>query len=668
MKFITNSDIELCKKRSKLQLIRIFLLDKKLITIDEIEGECISGNISIDADSEIRRTLNLVLYSKDKKYVVNEYNRIWFNKRVQIQIGFKTHEGHERWYDMGIYIFNNCAYTYASDTKTISIQCSDLITSLDGTHGGVLDGPAFLIKEGEDIKKVIEDLLVYHTDIRDYNIGTIGEYGCIQGKSISWKQNRMDTGSSQSVVDLEEADATDYLSDSPYLDDYVIVTASSNSELYSNESDEEIVSGVDPADYIDMGSWHTVPYDIEFSCGTPLIEMIIKLRDLYLGYESYFDVEGQFILDLIPTCEHDPLFLDYFDLEPLVIDESLTVDFTTIKNATRIYGKSIETDRFADNDCVKLSECEVDGVKGYMAEINLDKFILTSNLKLGFQLPNVNKNFDTNLPLFIKVNHYESVILPTGELSEKETPFIIPCTTRENIINTNKDNVESETVYKPMALSFFESEESYCFKYISNQNTFMYLGMYQIEAYVEDNNEESPFSVNKIGTRLQVLSGGEYDDITDVILCKERAEYENWLAGRFNDVVTINTVIIPFLDVNKKVRYRTFSNGEINQYIIKNISYSFLDNTCNITMSRFYDLYPFIICSSSVEDWRNKTNINEDFYIINSFEEPTQLNPESIWEKIINNVLLSTDRMKEFIASVDEPENMIEGNTWEKIL
>ena len=196
----------------------------------------------------------------------------------------------------------------------------------------------------------------------------------------------------------------------------------------------------------------------------------------------------------------------------------------------------------------------------------------------------------------------------------------------------------------------------------------MYLGMYQIEAYVEDNSEESPFSVSKIGTRLQVLSGGEYDDITDVVLCKERAEYENWLAGRFNDIVTINSVVIPFLDVNKKVRYRTFSNGEIHQYLIKNISYSFLDNTCSITMSRFYDLYPFIICSSSVDDWRNKTDEDDSFCVINSFEEPDKLNPDSVWEKIINNILLSTDKMKGSIVSIEEPEIIKEGQTWEKTL
>ncbi len=594
---ISNSDIELCKERYKNQYAKLYLLDDTLTPIDEIEGDCISGNISIDANSEIRRTCNIVLYSKDQVYAVSEYNRIWFNKRIKIQLGYETPVLPVKWYDMGIFIFNNCSYTYSGDTKTITVQCSDLTTMLDGTHGGVLDGPAFLIKSGNDIKKVIEDLIKEHTNIKDFYVATIGEYGCIQGKSISWKQNRIDSGTTKEVVDLQERDGTDYLTDSPYLDDYMVTAYTSDSELFAASDEETIVSGVEPSHYIDMGQWHVVPYDLEFSCGTPLYEMLVKLRDLYLGYESYFDTNGQFIVDLIPTCENDPVLLDYFDLEPLVIDESFNVDFTTIKNATRIYGKSIETDRYADEDSVILKPYTENDISGYMIDINLDKFILSSNLKVGFKMPEYNENIDTSLPLFLHINTYESTISSIGEILEKYNPKTISCTIRENRINTDKNSIKSETVYTPMNLSQFEPGESYCFKYISNQNTFMYLGMYQIEAYVEDNSEESPFSVDKIGTKLQVLSGGEYDDIPDVILCKERAEYENWLAGRFNDTVSLTSVIIPFLDANQKVRYRTFSNGEIHPYILKNVNYSLLDGTCNITMSRYYDLYPFIICS-----------------------------------------------------------------------
>lgn len=120
--------------------------------------------------------------------------------------------------------------------------------------------------------------------------------------------------------------------------------------------------------------------------------------------------------------------------------------------------------------------------------------------------------------------------------------------------------------------------------------------MYQVEGYAEDRLSDSPFSIDKIGLRLQVLSGGEYDDITDVTLCQQRAEYENWLAGRFNDTLTLETVLIPFLEGNQKVRYRSKMNGEINSYIIKSVTFNITDSaTCQITLSKYYDLYPDII-------------------------------------------------------------------------
>ncbi len=592
---ITNSDLTLCRERHKKQFVRLYLLDDRLLPIDELEGDCISGEISVDAGSEVRRTCNLTLHSRDKAYIAGEYNRIWFNRRIRVQLGFEGSV--TKWYDMGIFLFSNCSYTYSGDAHTLSVQLNDLVTTLDGTHGGVLDGEGFCIESGHDIKSVLEDLLRTHTDLRDISVASIGEYGCLQGKSISWKQNRIDSGSSPEVVELEARDGTDYLSDSPYLDDYLVTAFTSGSELAANSTEISVISEAEPAHYIDMGSWHQIPYNLEFSSGTPLYEMLTRLRDLYPGYESYFDTDGQFVTKLIPTCEHDPDLLDYFDLEPLVIDESLNTDFSTIRNATRIYGKSIETDRYADAKSVILRAFQEESAKGHILEINLEKVILASNLKLGFQMPEYDTDTDTSLPVYLRINAYESSVSPLGEILEKTTPLTVSCTTRETRIYTDTDTTESETVYLPMKLSFFQPGESYSFKYISSQNTFQFLGMYQVEAYVEDRSEESPFSVDKIGTRLQILSGGEYDDISDATACQERAEYENWLAGRFNDSVSLTTVIIPFLDVNQKVRYRTFSNGEIHRYLIKSIQYSLMENTCSITMSRFYDLFPFILCS-----------------------------------------------------------------------
>ena len=121
--------------------------------------------------------------------------------------------------------------------------------------------------------------------------------------------------------------------------------------------------------------------------------------------------------------------------------------------------------------------------------------------------------------------------------------------------------------------------------------------MYQIIGYYENNDPNSPFSIDKIGMRLQVLSGGDYDNITTTTLAQERAEYENWLKSRLTDTLTLETVIIPFLEVNQKIEYRKLSDGSIDSYIIKSLSYSFTSGTMTITMMKFYELDPFIVCS-----------------------------------------------------------------------
>ena len=106
---ITNSDIELCKVKNKKKLIRLYLLDENLVTIDEIHGSCVSGDITIDANSETRRSCNIVLYSDDFSYNVAEYNRIWFNRRVKVQLGFQEHYTEAvSWYNLGIFVFNSC--------------------------------------------------------------------------------------------------------------------------------------------------------------------------------------------------------------------------------------------------------------------------------------------------------------------------------------------------------------------------------------------------------------------------------------------------------------------------------------------------------------------------------------------------------------------------------
>ena len=593
---ITNEDIELCKSRAKYTYIKLLLLDSNLNPIDEMQGECISGSINIDVTSDNRRTCSLELYHKDKSYDVAEYNKIWLNRRVKVQMGFlNINTNIIVWYDMGIFVFDSCTYSFSGDSKTISIDCTDLVSTMNGNHGGIQDGEQFKILQGEDLRKVIQDLLKYEAKIDNYYVEPIGEYGCLRTKSVDWKENRIDSGTSRQVADLQEKDGVDYLDDSPYLDEYEIIEFD-GSEICAESSEENIVSGVDVENYIDMGSWHRVPYDLEFDAGTALYEMITEVRDLYEGYESYFDKDGMFIVGLIPTCENDQPLLENNDLAPLVISESIDTDFTTIKNATRIYGKSIEADRFSDEKTTFLSYDS--SLKSYIVTITLDKYILTDGTKIGFIMPKIPDLTDEQkqLPLYIKVNSYVSSVSATGEITSTTTPKTIPCKTRTTVVQESANAEETKDRYLDKVIGDFVADESYCFKYVSNQDCYQYLGMYQVEAYIEDHLESSPFSVDKIGLRLQVLTGGDYDNITDTELCQQRAEYENWLAGRFNDTLTLQTIVIPFLEGNQKISYRSRMNGELNSYIVKSISFNLVnDGTCQITANKYYDLYPDII-------------------------------------------------------------------------
>lgn len=110
-----------------------------------------------------------------------------------------------------------------------------------------------------------------------------------------------------------------------------------------------------------------------------------------------------------------------------------------------------------------------------------------------------------------------------------------------------------------------------------------------IRATWEDENPDSPYIASKIGVREISLSGSDYEKIPTVELCAERAEYEGWKRTRLEDSITLNMIDIPWLDLNKKVTYKS------NQYITKSIDRDFVSGTMSITMTRFYPLYPYSI-------------------------------------------------------------------------
>ena len=546
---ITQNDIYLLKS-PKIIHIKVYLLEGNLI-VDELEGYVTSGDGSEDANSDNRRSCSFVIHSYDSTYNVGEYNRSWLNRRVKIDLGYE-YFGKIYYYEKGIFVFNSCSYTYDGSTRDINLQCSDLVSTIDGTHGGTLIGESFLIEgtvyneetglwEGNDIKKCVEDLLKQN-GIKEYRVDTIGQVSCLQGYAVNWKQNRIDTGTTQTEVNRDEVNGYD-----------------------------DLVN--------DHGTWHMIPYDMEFDKGVTLWEVLTKIRDLYPGYEMYFDKDGVFVFQLIPICNHDRDILDHTQFEGLVISENTDLDLTTVRNATKVYGESIETDRYTETCSLKATTYNNQSVSSIYPTFETT-FAYKGNIVVGIVFP---KEIENNKAK----NAHMTINNETYPLVERKAL----------VVEDENGNASNIVQYNNLQYAYFNSTDMYCFKWLSSQKMWVYAGMYQIEGYIENNDENSPFAISKIGYRLQVLSGGVYDDITTSTLAQERAEYENWLVSRLTDSITLETVIIPFLEVNQKIQYRKLSDGSIDSYIIKSLSYSFTDGTMTITMNKFYELDPFIVCS-----------------------------------------------------------------------
>lgn len=530
---VTSEDLAIARSRVKDVRCKIELLsyDNGIYTVLDTVEYIVTGDYSENGDSDIRRTFSATLKQIDKSYTVGEYKKIWVDRRVRVYIGYVNQRTKDiRWYRKGTYIFADCNTTSSIDNREITVSCNDLVNTVDGTSGGQIDATSVVIPAGTVIRDAVIQTITQLGGIKEYRVDDIGVYSCLPGTSVDYLKQR--------------------------------------------ETNPE---------------WNLVPHDLEFDTGVTVWEILIKLRDLYPGFEMFFDEDGTFVFQRIPNCDADEIILSYEILNDLVISENSSVNLNQIKNVTRVYGKSIETDRYTEN--VTTS--------GNTYKVVLDSYVSSLNTVIGIMV-------DTD-------NIANMQIEISGTDTETQIHKIMKRTLKTNIASTSMYNVYADTdenttttttiVYEPYDPGTFKAGEVYCFKYLKCLDSgetepeyyWVYQGQFQVEALYKNEDEDTAFCVQKIGERLQVLSGGEYEDIYNNDLAMERASYETWKSSRLTDTITIELLDVPFLTVNQKVSY-TPENEEIAYpYIIKSISESFGSGLMTITMMRFYKLYPNII-------------------------------------------------------------------------
>ena len=402
---IQQSDIDMLKSKCntvwiKLQLANVYETingEKKFNSdfkpIAEISGELKSGSYSCDSTSDIRRTLDLNFYIKDDSYNIGADKKIWLNKFIVAYLGISTFNIENiKYYPLGIYVLSNSSFSYSLEDKSLSLSCADLVCMLNGERNGLI--PAMLsMKIGaapeicnaniaaDNVNKTITINVISETYKPLESESSVPYFDCNVGFNIKnllpnppeyyWDCSVFLSINNKTSYELRDLSGNKiHFSDIEINQDYVCNFVDNHFVLYGTPNTisgvmrntinnfspfkcliEEIGLDVTNAD----GSNATyVPYDLDFSTGATQWDVITKLRDLYSGWETFFDVYGTFICHKIPTCENDEIILDDSVLTPLALSENITYDFSSVKNITEIWGKCQETDRYDENAVVNF--------------------------------------------------------------------------------------------------------------------------------------------------------------------------------------------------------------------------------------------------------------------------------------------------------------------------
>lgn len=120
--------------------------------IQEIQGRVISGDLSIQTSSPIRRSGSLTVYvDETNDDILNIDNIISINKKVMIELGIKNTTNQYTqydyiWFKQGIFILTGVSITHDENGVTFSVNISDKMCLLDGSISGKFTSSTILNK------------------------------------------------------------------------------------------------------------------------------------------------------------------------------------------------------------------------------------------------------------------------------------------------------------------------------------------------------------------------------------------------------------------------------------------------------------------------------------------------------------------------------------------
>lgn len=623
---------------------KLFVLDYDYTILDEISGKTESISLSVNAESDIRRTANINIALKDDSRQTNSNifywqvgNPYWFDKYIQIYVAIQDVQTQEYvWVNEGIYMVNSPTISYDATSNSLSFEAVDLMSKMTGLRNGQLEGMTYTIPVGSTITGAIKTLLV--------------EQG---------------------------------------FDKYIVF---------------------DPP-------YNYVPQEINIDVGGTAYDLLCQLRDINSNWEMFFDVDGVFHFQQIPSGkviidpesgeEGEPTpVVDQTVWDKLNVSYNLDTNFEDVKNYVEVLGKVHEpneygtatieggvldlklanpTASYLNNEWIigipviategaiepealstPINRIVIKDIANVgVADINLSSPIIAANeyycVKIIFNDSSCESceylgalqpraiAFENNpdSPFYVGTStQYESAYGNVVDFASENEDYIVefsPAVVGNNMmLNLSpwctatdfnaasvgatwkfKLNVESLSQYIiTMSIIMGGSVNTYSIRNMANERisldyaqdylliatkisstTLQFNVMYYpMPASVLPMSTTSVLNLPKFNKQVRVVcAGDEYDNIYSDALAEQRARYEIYLRSRLHDNIQIVSAPIYWLEVNNIIEYNlpNSNSEESDLWLIKSINTDVSPNgTQSISATRYYPLYADISMAS----------------------------------------------------------------------
>lgn len=280
--FLKRLDLENLKK----YYVKIIVLTMDELPIRAIEGRVSAGSINIDGSSSVRRTCNLTFLAEhgEKNDLTNIDNLLSINKKIKIEIGLENliDDRYDEiiWFKQGIFVINQPNISHNSQGVTISLSCKDKMCLLNGECGGGL--PASVIFDSYN--QINEDGSITEVENRIYDIiqTLVINYGGENINKVFINDVPLETKQIVRWIGSQELfynTATDMytLNSDAVVEDGTWKTFKYNEDIgYS---------------FVDF----TYPDELISNIGENVCSVLDKIKNVLGNFEYFYDIDGNFI-------------------------------------------------------------------------------------------------------------------------------------------------------------------------------------------------------------------------------------------------------------------------------------------------------------------------------------------------------------------------------------